>query len=865
MASIADNWKDFSGAKNWDGLLDHPLNTDFRRYLIHYGERVDAIGAAFNYVTASDSYALSRYPAEDFFMNVNLQNGNPFKYQVTKYFYMKSDGIAEALKLHLEGSAWIGYVAVTTDEGRRVLGRRDILVCWRGTLSDPENIQNLEIDLTPASDIFGATNNPKVHRGFHNAYVAYSEKFKYNKASARTQVLAEVWRLVNMYARKEEEVSITVASHSLGAALATLNGMDIVANGWNKPTGRDKGFPVTVFAYASPRVGDQGFQDVFKGLTDDLHVLRIRNSYDPLPCFPTKVLLGYQDVGDQELEIDSSKSPYLKSPIAQPHNLELYLHAIAGYQGKEEEFKLVVDRDISLLNKSVDLLADKYKIPPKWWAVKNNGMIQMDDGFWKLNDYVPDPPSEKVSLARRFGLVPLGPPLLAYSSNCKAMFTAVDGDVELVVDRPYKAGEPIVDSLFLIDGCWNFFLIVRFIDMASIAENWKDFSGAKNWDGLLDHPLNTDFRRYLIHYGERVEAIGDAFNSVKASDSYALSRYPTEEFFKNVNLQNGNPFKYQVTKYFYLKSEGIAEVLEVDLDGSAWIGYVAVTTDEGRRVLGRRDILVCWRGTILASEWSQDSQFDVTAASDIFGAASNPKVHRGFHNVYVAKGKKSIYNKTSAREQVLAELRRLVDMYALNGEEVSITVAGHSLGAALATLNGMDIVANGFNKPTESDIGYPVTVFAYACPRVGDQGFQDVFNGLTTDLHVLRIKNSKDIVPRFPPVFLYGYQEVGEELEIDSTKSPYLKDPKAKPHDLELYLHTIAGYQGKEEEFKLVVDRDISLLNKSLDLLADKYKIPPTWGAVKNNGMIQIDNGSWKLNDYVPDPPSEADVEGIII
>lgn len=51
---------------------------------------------------------------------------------------------------------------------------------------------------------------------------------------------------------------------------------------------------------------------------------------------------------------------------------------------------------------------------------------------------------QKVSLARRFALVPLGPPLLAYRSNCKSMLTAVDGAVQLVVDRPYKAGEPIV-------------------------------------------------------------------------------------------------------------------------------------------------------------------------------------------------------------------------------------------------------------------------------------------------------------------------------------------------------------------------------------------------------------------------------------
>ncbi|THG04643.1 hypothetical protein TEA_022059 [Camellia sinensis var. sinensis] len=51
---------------------------------------------------------------------------------------------------------------------------------------------------------------------------------------------------------------------------------------------------------------------------------------------------------------------------------------------------------------------------------------------------------QKVSLARRFALVPLGPPLLAYRSNCKAMLTAANGAVELVVDRPYKAGDSIV-------------------------------------------------------------------------------------------------------------------------------------------------------------------------------------------------------------------------------------------------------------------------------------------------------------------------------------------------------------------------------------------------------------------------------------
>jgi len=52
--------------------------------------------------------------------------------------------------------------------------------------------------------------------------------------------------------------------------------------------------------------------------------------------------------------------------------------------------------------------------------------------------------SQGVSLARRFALVPLGPPLLSYKSNCKAMLKAVGDFVQLEVDRPYHAGEPIV-------------------------------------------------------------------------------------------------------------------------------------------------------------------------------------------------------------------------------------------------------------------------------------------------------------------------------------------------------------------------------------------------------------------------------------
>eukprot|EP00878_Enallax_costatus_P010172 GHUV01010618.1.p1 GENE.GHUV01010618.1~~GHUV01010618.1.p1 ORF type:complete len:451 (+),score=91.21 GHUV01010618.1:1244-2596(+) len=50
-----------------------------------------------------------------------------------------------------------------------------------------------------------------------------------------------------------------------------------------------------------------------------------------------------------------------------------------------------------------------------------------------------------VPLARRFALVPLGPPLLSYSSTCKAVFkyNKESKTVDLVVDRDYNTGDPI--------------------------------------------------------------------------------------------------------------------------------------------------------------------------------------------------------------------------------------------------------------------------------------------------------------------------------------------------------------------------------------------------------------------------------------
>ncbi|KAF8667157.1 hypothetical protein HU200_053346 [Digitaria exilis] len=385
-----------------------------------------------------------------------------------------------------------------------------------------------------------------------------------------------------------------------------------------------------------------------------------------------------------------------------------------------------------------------------------------------------------------------------------------------------------------------------------IAKRWRELHGAQSWKGLLD-PLDIDLRKSIISYGELAEATYDGFNTERRSPHAGACMYGHDELLSKSGVAAAG--HYRVTKFIYATSGvplpdaflllPLPALKDVWSRDSNFMGYVAVATDDGAAALGRRDVVVAWRGTVQTLEWVNNLSFTPVPAAGVLGHAASAHpfavVHGGFLSLYTSSHAESKFTQTSARDQVLEEVRRLMEMY--KDEERSITVTGHSLGGALSTLNAVDMVAAGVNASC------PVTAVVFASPHVGDRFFRAAF-GSFEGLRALHVKNLGDVVHAYPPL---GYVDVAVALHINTSRSPYLAWPGTvlTMHNLECYLHGVAGEQGSAGGFRLEVERDVALVNKGADALKEEYPVPASWWVAQHKGMVKNDQGKWELRDFV--------------
>ncbi|XP_043703083.1 phospholipase A(1) DAD1, chloroplastic-like [Telopea speciosissima] len=375
---------------------------------------------------------------------------------------------------------------------------------------------------------------------------------------------------------------------------------------------------------------------------------------------------------------------------------------------------------------------------------------------------------------------------------------------------------------------------------AKLGKRWMEYQGARNWEGLLD-PLDDNLRDEILRYGHFVGATYNAFDFDPSSPTYANCRFPKHSLFHRCGLPGTG---YRVTKNLHATSgiklpRWISKAPNWVSNQTSWIGYVAVCQDEEEIArLGRRDVVVAYRGTATCHEWLENLRTTLTHLPNVgldgrteAEPQPEPMVARGFLSLFTS----GTAERRSLREEVRDEIGRLLQSY--GDEPLSLTITGHSLGAALATLTAYDITTTFRNAPL-------VTVISFGAPRVGNRGFRCHVEKCGSK--VLRIVNSDDLVTKVPgfvidededddvsskckgqdkdainvaglPSWLqrhventlcqtqWVYADVGRELRVSSRDSPYLTGPTtnlATSHELDTYLHLVNGFLSSKCPFR---------------------------------------------------------------
>ncbi|KAI8546683.1 hypothetical protein RHMOL_Rhmol07G0138900 [Rhododendron molle] len=355
----------------------------------------------------------------------------------------------------------------------------------------------------------------------------------------------------------------------------------------------------------------------------------------------------------------------------------------------------------------------------------------------------------------------------------------------------------------------------------SLGSRWREYHGRDDWSGLLD-PLDENLRREVVRYGEFVQA---AYHSFHSDPATSADEAPA---LRHVAVPDRS---YRVTKNIYATSSvGLPKWVDDVAPDLGWmtqrtscVGYVAVCEDRREIArMGRRDIVIALRGTATCLEWAENVRDLLVPIPDQKDPThKQPKVECGFLSLYNTRGA----HVPSLAESVVDEIHRLMEKY--KGETLSITVTGHSLGAALALLVADEVSTCAPNVP-------PVAVFSFGSPRVGNRGFTDRIT--TRNIKVLRIVNNQDVITRVPGMFVsegldrilrnssaaavldvldnnmpWAYSHVGTELRVDTRMSPYLKPDAdvACCHDLEAYLHLVDGFLSSNCPFRANAKRSL--------------------------------------------------------
>ncbi len=188
-----------------------------------------------------------------------------------------------------------------------------------------------------------------------------------------------------------------------------------------------------------------------------------------------------------------------------------------------------------------------------------------------------------------------------------------------------------------------------------------------------------------------------------------------------------------------LYADDLATDIDSHMGDVVSFGFLAVSA--------AKELVAAIRGTDTILEWLHDGSF-LMVPSPVAGA--HGFTDDGFTAVYRSLRIGRPNGAVSAKDSI--------QNYISTGTADSVTVCGHSLGGALATLLALDV---GLNTSCHA-----LTAYTYASPRTGDHMFAKSYNAAIPSSY--RIANRQDLVPKLPLILPLPYDHVDMEYELNS-------------------------------------------------------------------------------------------------
>ena len=172
-----------------------------------------------------------------------------------------------------------------------------------------------------------------------------------------------------------------------------------------------------------------------------------------------------------------------------------------------------------------------------------------------------------------------------------------------------------------------------------------------------------------------------------------------------------------------IKVDTILYDIKTDLQG--FVGYM----------VNSKTIYVTFRGSSSGLNWIEDFRIEKIPYTTF--PSCNCEIHKGFYD-----------SALSVKDNVIHSVTKLIKILNYN----TIIVTGHSYGAAVAQIIGMELL----------NVGILCQVYNFGQPRIGDDNYSKFVNSKLYDYW--RFTHNKDIVPHIPPIYGLNYKHSCGEI-----------------------------------------------------------------------------------------------------